>query len=164
MTRAEALPPALQQSNHARFVAQSSNGPLTRATAQRIVNEMPDERTRRAMAALLERRIVEPKLREIPTVAWLAALEPHKSHWVYFIGCGRGPIKIGVATDVLARLHDLQTGCPYELRLLGKIPGSKAAERALHNVFAAFRVRGEWFAGTPEVRRAIRSLIDQVPR
>lgn len=65
---------------------------------------------------------------------------------VYFIQEGaHGPIKIGFSVDPRARLAALQTCNPRELRLIGLRPGSKEDERALHDRFAAQRVRGEWF-------------------
>ncbi len=70
--------------------------------------------------------------------------------WVYFIqqrcGCGPGPIKIGVATDPLARLCGLQTANPLELALVALVPGSYKRERELHKQFQSARLGcTEWF-------------------
>lgn len=67
-------------------------------------------------------------------------------------------VKIGIAADPWARLASLQTGCPEELGLLGFInaPGSaQQLEREWHARFRQDRVRGEWFALTPELMDAI---------
>lgn len=79
--------------------------------------------------------------------------------FIYFIQCGDrfGPIKIGTATDVHGRLVGLQTGCPTELRLLGDVDAEPNApsERDLHGRFNTQRIRGEWFAWSPELQAFI---------
>ena len=71
---------------------------------------------------------------------------------VYFIQQGtRGPIKIGVAVDIAARIKTLQTGCAEPLRVLATVPGSQQAEHALHRQFADLRMEGEWFSPAPEL-------------
>jgi len=75
--------------------------------------------------------------------------------FVYFIQSGeRGPIKIGAAANPFARLRELQTGNPYQLRLLlAEDAGCHAwaLERALHRRFASSRLGGEWFAITHDM-------------
>jgi hypothetical protein len=69
--------------------------------------------------------------------------------WTYFIQAGvDGPVKIGIAEDVEERLKQLQTGCPDDLRLIGRIHGN--CESDLHGRFERLRLRGEWFK--PDVR------------
>lgn len=48
-------------------------------------------------------------------------------------------------------MASLQTGCPDKLRLVGCAPGNAQDERNLHERFAKFRVRGEWFTAGPEL-------------
>ena len=73
---------------------------------------------------------------------------------VYFIRAGnKGAIKIGVASDLAKRLETLQTGNPFELKVLATIPCSSEQhaydlERRMHKLFASKRIRGEWFCGT----------------
>lgn len=76
---------------------------------------------------------------------------------VYFIQEGHdGPIKIGCARYVSARLSQLQMGNWKRLQVLGVIPGaSKTVERDWHRRFASIRVFGEWFAPTVELLQAI---------
>ena len=66
---------------------------------------------------------------------------------IYFIQCGEnGPVKIGYTDgDVQARLAQLQTGCPYRLRLLWVYDGQDYTEQEIHYRFEGERVRGEWF-------------------
>lgn len=71
--------------------------------------------------------------------------------FVYFIQVGTdGPIKIGFSKeDPLRRLNDLQAGCPWDLRLVGALPGTKFHERLLQEKFSEFKIRREWF--TPQI-------------
>jgi len=71
--------------------------------------------------------------------------------WVtYVVRLGSdGPIKIGKAIDVDARIAKLQTGCPEKLQVI-KVIG-KNIEAELHKRFADYRKHGEWFEADPEV-------------
>jgi T5orf172 domain len=74
-------------------------------------------------------------------------MEP-KAGYVYLIQAGSmDRFKIGCATDVDTRLAGLETASAVPLRLIGKkkSPDMYAAENAWHKLFAANRVKGEWF-------------------
>lgn len=78
------------------------------------------------------------------------------SEWVYFIQSGLdGPIKIGCARSVQARLKQLQIGNAEPLHLLAAIRGDAADERQLHQRFGAHWIRGEWFAPAEELAQFI---------
>lgn len=66
---------------------------------------------------------------------------------IYFIQAGKnGPIKIGhTESDIASRMAQLQTGCPYELKLLWTIHGNQEKEAEIHSDFEEERIRGEWF-------------------
>jgi len=66
---------------------------------------------------------------------------------IYFIQCGtNGPIKIGYTdNDVQSRLNQLQTACPYELKLLWYCQGNQSYESEIHECLSHERIRGEWF-------------------
>lgn len=69
-----------------------------------------------------------------------------ESRWVYLIGTRHArPVKIGVASDVEARIGELQTGSPLPLYLIWKTRGGQSLERDLHERFAPYRIHGEWF-------------------
>lgn len=71
---------------------------------------------------------------------------------IYFIQAGDGgAIKIGFSADPEKRLVKVQSDNAADCRLLGILPGGEAEEMALHARLAAARIRGEWFAATPEV-------------
>ncbi len=81
---------------------------------------------------------------------------------VYFIQAETGQIKIGYTTYLITeRLNTLQVGCPVELKLLLTVPGTERLEKALHQKFAAFRIRGEWFAPDASLREFIESAINR---
>lgn len=78
--------------------------------------------------------------------------------FVYFIGAGSGPVKIGFATRPSARLSDLQTSHHEKLSLLATLRGDLALEKAYHKRFAAHRLSGEWFTRAPEIEAEIDRL------
>lgn len=73
------------------------------------------------------------------------------SSFIYFISYEGGPIKIGVAKNPESRLRELQTGCPFPLRVLGTMPGTISLERQLHIKFDHLRLGGEWFSRDREI-------------
>jgi predicted GIY-YIG superfamily endonuclease len=75
-----------------------------------------------------------------PTYVYIIAQELEDA--VYF--------KVGIASDVRARLAQLQTGNPHELEIAfsAGFPTRKIArliEREAHNYLAKHRAHGEWF-------------------
>lgn len=71
---------------------------------------------------------------------------------VYFIQAGEnGPVKIGRSRDVLGRVRTLQTAHPQPLSVLRVIDGDRTVERWLHDQFAPFHERGEWFRFVPDM-------------
>jgi DNA-binding XRE family transcriptional regulator len=66
-----------------------------------------------------------------------------------------GLIKLGWSADPIARATKIASDNPHPIRILGVIPGGKEVETQLHHRFAAFIVRGEWFALPDEARREI---------
>ncbi len=78
---------------------------------------------------------------------------------IYFIQSEHGgPIKIGRADDLAKRLVGLQTSRPDELVVLVAVPGTVSQERELHDRFAAFREKGEWFSPCPELMGLIKRV------
>jgi hypothetical protein len=79
--------------------------------------------------------------------------------WVYFYRAG-DYLKIGISLDVESRGRDLQTGCPVELRLIGKIAGNAIRERRLHELFKAFHYRAEWYRADSALLEFVKYLIE----
>lgn len=69
---------------------------------------------------------------------------------VYFLG-NEVAVKIGFSARPDLRVRRLQTGSPVELRLLCVFRGTKDDERALHALFDAQRLHGEWFKLDPQI-------------
>jgi hypothetical protein len=68
---------------------------------------------------------------------------------IYFVEAdGSGLIKIGYTDDnhdPRSRLKQLETGCPFPLKLLGCVRGDRRKEGTLHRQFASYRSHLEWF-------------------
>jgi hypothetical protein len=79
---------------------------------------------------------------------------------VYFVRHGgNGPIKIGVAKNIRARLATLQIATPERLSFLGAMLGAgEHEEKQLHGRFAELRERGEWFRPAPELLEHVRAV------
>ena len=108
---------------------------------------------------IIERRVGEPP----QTNRWLTAKKPHQKSFdnnsVYFIQADiGGPIKIGHAACISARMDTFQAGCPFKLVLLGHIPsGGQKLELRLHDKFDHFRLHGEWFEPDQDLLDFIRT-------
>ena len=72
---------------------------------------------------------------------------------IYFIQSGEdGPIKIGYTKfDVCSRLSNLQTSNPEPLYVLLTLPGSVEDEHKYQEMFADYRLRGEWYKPMQEL-------------
>lgn len=69
----------------------------------------------------------------------------HKAMNTYFIYSPKlEAVKIGKSVDPEKRLRTIKNGNPDELRLLGVINDDK--EKELHDRFAEYRTKGEWFS------------------
>ena len=78
-------------------------------------------------------------------------------------------VKIGFtdATDISRRMAELQTGCPFELRMLACMPGNLPQEKRLHallkDAFITIRVPvppNEWYPGRNQMfQEFLRQLI-----
>lgn len=59
------------------------------------------------------------------------------------------PIKIGYTTDISSRIQSVAQGLPFELRLVGLVPGDKGIESYIHAKFSHHCIKGEWFYPSP---------------
>lgn len=72
--------------------------------------------------------------------------------WVYFAhDAANNSVKIGFSANAAKRIRSLQTGSSTPLTLLGKMKGSEADERELHQRFCSLHIKGEWFRAEPEL-------------
>lgn len=86
--------------------------------------------------------------------------------FVYVIECRSTrpyPVKIGVASNPSKRVIELQTGCPYRLRVIASIPfPTRAAaydfEQFVHSGNKKAAIGGEWFKSKRlDLNRSIRA-------
>lgn len=92
-------------------------------------------------------------------------MDESTSAYVYAIGVvGLQSVKIGWAKSPVARVTDLQTGCPLLLVLLYQFPTRRpiAIESALHEKFSGLRIRGEWFDIGPDAARVVRQACEEI--
>ena len=79
--------------------------------------------------------------------------------FVYFIVIGDPyltHVKVGFTRkNPFARMANLQTGCPFKMRMLGYVFGNEAMEAELHDVLENYRKEGEWFEYSDYVARVI---------
>ena len=82
--------------------------------------------------------------------------------YVYFIKAGnryRSPVKIGIARNVARRLETMQVGNHEKLTLVCAIKcnsreHAEAMEKRIHYNMRKRRIRGEWFYGPVNMRKA----------
>jgi hypothetical protein len=81
---------------------------------------------------------------------------------VYFAAHG-GLIKIGVSTDVPARLATIHTELRLsgEFELIGTMPGGYRLETKVHRCLRGHRETGEWFRDCGTTRRFISTLLKE---
>jgi hypothetical protein len=70
-----------------------------------------------------------------------------------------GPIKIGCSDKPDQRLLVLAAWSPFELEIIGSVPGSFKDENALHRRFANLHTRKEWFMSSPLLRQTIERIL-----
>lgn len=89
-----------------------------------------------------------------------------ESGCVYFIVAEQvNRMKIGVAVDPVKRLNSHRGSSPVELTLWGFIKmqtwdAARMAEQRLHRSLRQYRIKGEWFEITKEVRDRMMEEID----
>ena len=73
---------------------------------------------------------------------------------VYFIG-DDDHIKIGISESPNHRLSEMQIGNPSKLRIYCIIKGGAYLEKKLQDRFKKYKIRGEWFKLTGELKNFI---------
>lgn len=72
-------------------------------------------------------------------------------HLYFMLNAGLGIIKIGISNDVDSRRVQLEHACGVTLDVLRIVDGGADYEQDVHDAFGPCRLRGEWFAPTPEL-------------
>lgn len=80
---------------------------------------------------------------------------------VYFFICkDLEAVKIGTTTNVEQRLLTVQTGCPFQVEILGWCLGAEEHERVIHSILRRSRLNGEWFRLDENVKDVITEATD----
>lgn len=74
-----------------------------------------------------------------------------------------GPIKIGCSDKPAKRLITLAAWSPFELELIGSVPGTFSDESRLHRRFSDLHTRKEWFMSSPLLRQTIERVLAGEP-
>ena len=105
-----------------------------------------------------------------PVTFYRKACEPDPERiwqgYVYFVLVVSGDpfVKVGYSEEQwpAQRVAQLQTGCPYELKLMGIIRPkgqiAKSLEAEIHEDLASDRIRGEWFEVTEKMDKWLEQL------
>lgn len=124
---------------------------------QRLVRVPAD-----AVLAYDKLRAERPSARLAGRILKAIAQHPRDGGYVYFMRC-RELVKIGYSVQPSIRLAQLQETNPFEITLLGCLPASKQAERALHAEFADIKHDrlAEWFCLSAELLAVIEAITKQ---
>lgn len=77
---------------------------------------------------------------------------------IYAIQCGDA-VKFGKTKgNPYARLSELQTGNPVELKLLVAVELQEFCEKRIHDWLKSSRIRGEWFVLNESVKSIVKDL------
>jgi hypothetical protein len=105
------------------------------------------------MSSYFEHRIAEIRAADVPRREPYAQpaqqiappkKQPARKGYVYFFRAGN-TVKIGFTTNPRERASKLQTTCPDKAFMAKFVKGTPRTEKAFHDKFAEYRIRGEWF-------------------
>lgn len=68
----------------------------------------------------------------------------YAASFVYFIGC-RDRVKVGFSVNPHMRANEATAWCPYQLTIIGVLPGGPEEEKALHQALWRRHAHCEWF-------------------
>lgn len=77
---------------------------------------------------------------------------------VYFALC-EGFCKIGHSGKPVSRIQNMNSGCPFEIKLLATMEGGRREEKRLHEKFADLCHSGEWFRYEGDLKDFVEGLI-----
>ena len=84
---------------------------------------------------------------------------------IYFVTAREvGRVKIGFSENPRARFGKICSDSPFPLALERVCEGDEVAESALHSLFAAHRVQGEWFRICPEIEAHMATMDEPAKR
>lgn len=79
--------------------------------------------------------------------------------YVYFIADAKlRHVKIGFSKNPWARVKEFQTGRPEKLAVVATVKTTEISEASVHDLFAAERMAGEWFAHSRKLSAVINAI------
>jgi hypothetical protein len=92
-------------------------------------------------------------------------MNTEKSGFIYAIKDESSRVKLGMADNVDKRLRELQTGNAEVLTImyLWPVDNMRKAEAAVHTIFSAYRIRGEWFRLDHTVEKLLAKIFRVTP-
>jgi len=83
--------------------------------------------------------------------------------WVYFMLEEKtNAVKIGTSHNAKQRLEELQPANPYKLTIIHEERGNRKTETEFHRRFKEYRLLGEWFEYSQEIKEYISDFYSQV--
>ena len=93
----------------------------------------------------------------------LKSMANRPKNYVYFIKNESGKmVKIGYSKNPEKRLKMLERTLPMSLELVYFMPGSELREKRLHEKFSKYRIKGEWFIFSDEIKQYIEKVKDHI--
>lgn len=87
------------------------------------------------------------------------AVMPSGAVYIYAIRAPEvGAVKFGVTVDLMRRFSSMQTGSAATLEIAGAVIGQPHYEKAIFEKLAPFRLRGEWYRESPEVKVVVDAI------
>lgn len=80
--------------------------------------------------------------------------------YIYFATFDFDTVKVGFATDVQARLWQMQVSSPVDATKINSFPGTLADEARIHYLLREHRIKREWFEWCDEVDDFMEDLVD----
>lgn len=93
---------------------------------------------------------MKPINTDIPT-CWYAG---EYGSLVYFLAC-RNYVKVGHSINAAVRAAEIQRMVPYQLSVIGVLPGGQEEEARVHKALARRRHHNEWFHMNDDLERVI---------
>lgn len=125
---------------------------------------VPQARTAREMSEDATKSTLARSGYRVELVSEIKRAFNRKVRYIYFVYAEEvNRVKIGIANNAEQRLKDLRVGSPCELELLATFKDDQPnnlLENYLHGKFKKYRLHGEWFEYSDEIKNFIWDLPD----
>jgi len=84
--------------------------------------------------------------------------DSHETGIYFILAADVNRVKIGKTINIVSRLSKLNTDSPVDLELIAYFLAPESAERFIHCIFDKYRVRGEWFIYSEQIKNVVKRL------